>query len=97
MSGFVVSPKAQADLDQIWDYTVKTWGADQAQNYIGIIRDVVNGLANGTKTSQTIDSIRPGYRKALAGSHLLFFKIDDAGTINIVRILHSRMDTERHL
>lgn len=96
-SGFVLSPKAQTDLNQIWDYTMQKWGAGQAQTYIGIIRDAVHGLAAGTKPSQPIDDIRPGYRKAPAGSHVLFFKIEDTGTINIVRILHSRMDTEQHL
>lgn len=97
MSGFILSPKAQADLDQIWDYTLKKWGGDQAQAYIYLIRDAVQGLATGTKPSQPIDDIRPGYRKALAGSHLIFFRIEDTGTVNIVRILHQRMDTQQHL
>ena len=27
---FVLSPAAQADLTDIWDYTVETWGVEQA-------------------------------------------------------------------
>ena len=96
-SGFVFSPKAQDDLGAIWDYTIQRWGADQAERYVRDIHNVVLGLADGTKPSQPIDDIRAGYRKALIGAHLLLFRIEDTGVINIVRILHSRMDAERHL
>ncbi len=72
-------------------------GRGSGANLYWYIRDVVHGLAAGTKPSQPINDIRPGYRKAPAGSHVLFFKVEDTGTINIIRILHSRMDTERHL
>ncbi|MFQ8432040.1 type II toxin-antitoxin system RelE/ParE family toxin [Amaricoccus sp. W119] len=30
MRGFVLSPAAQADLDEIWDYTAERWGQEQA-------------------------------------------------------------------
>jgi toxin ParE1/3/4 len=42
------------------------------------------------------DEIRPGYRKYPAGSHVLFYRLLPDG-IDIVRILHRRMDFERHL
>jgi plasmid stabilization system protein ParE len=28
---FVLSPRAQTDLDDIWDYTADRWGLDQAE------------------------------------------------------------------
>ena len=31
---FVLKPRAQADLDEIWDYTVDRWGIDQAETYL---------------------------------------------------------------
>lgn len=95
--GFVFSPKAQDDLGAIWDYTVQQWGVDQAERYIRDIQDAIWELVAGTKPSQPIEDIRAGYRKALIGVHLLLFRVEDTGIINIVRILHSRMDTERHL
>ena len=27
-------PKARSDIDTIWDYTVKTWGVQQARSYL---------------------------------------------------------------
>jgi plasmid stabilization system protein ParE len=29
MSRFTLSPRAQADLDEIWDYIVKYWGVEK--------------------------------------------------------------------
>ena len=34
MSRYLLSPAAQADLEQIWDYTRDRWGVDQAEEYL---------------------------------------------------------------
>jgi len=96
MSGFILSPAAQTDVDHIWDYTAANWNIDQAERYIGDIRDTCRALAAGEKVSRAVD-IREGYRKISVGSHILFFRITDAGLIFIVRILHQSMDANRHL
>lgn len=96
MTGFLLSPAAQADLDEIWDYTAQRWNVDQAETYINALRDACHDLAAGKRVSRLAD-IREGYRKLLVGSHVLFFKQSDAGQIVIVRILHQRMDTDKHL
>ena len=30
---FVLSPRAESDLDEIWDYTAERWGLDQTETY----------------------------------------------------------------
>lgn len=97
MSGYLLSPAAQADLGQIWDYTAARWGADQADRYILAIRDAFQALADGRRQGRAIDAVRPGYRKMAIGSHFLFFRISGAGLIDVVRILHQRMDVPAHL
>jgi toxin ParE1/3/4 len=42
MSGYVLSPRAQADLDEIWEYTAERWDEDQANRYILDIRDAIS-------------------------------------------------------
>jgi toxin ParE1/3/4 len=42
------------------------------------------------------DDLRPGYRKYLVGSHVLFYRVTNTDVV-VVRILHQRMDVERHL
>jgi toxin ParE1/3/4 len=97
MTGYLLSPAAQADLAGIWDYTVRHWGEAQADRYILAIRDACAALAEGRRKGQPIDIIRPGYRKLAVGSHVLFFRITDAGQIDVMRILHQRMDVAARL
>jgi toxin ParE1/3/4 len=90
-----LTPLAEADLEDIWLYTVKTWSVEQAESYhAGIIAAFV-GLANGTKVGQSLD-VRAGYLKYAVGSHLVFFRLSDP-TVDVIRILHQRMDVSLHL
>ena len=65
----------------------------------------IEGLVGGSKRGRAIDDIRgraiddirPGYRKLPVASHFLFYRIADAGTIDIIRILHQRMDAASRL
>jgi toxin ParE1/3/4 len=96
MSGYVLSPRAQADLDEIWDYTAEHWDTDQADRYIREIQRAIEIVASDPQRGRPCDHIRPGYRRYPAVSHILFFRVVPGG-IDIVRILHQRMDFERHL
>lgn len=96
MTGFILTPAAQADIDEIWTYTAERWGEDQAESYLLGIRDACVELAAGKRTSRPVD-IRDGYRKAFVGSHVLYFRGRDSAGIVVVRILHKRMDAARHL
>ena len=96
MTGYILSPAAQADVDGIWDYTAEKWGVDQAESYTQDIGDACRELAVGSRSSRPVD-IRSGYRKALVGLHVLFFKTEDTGRIVIMRVLHQSMDAGRHM
>ena len=96
MSRYVLSPRAQADLDEIWNYTAEHWNEEQADRYILEIRRAIEIVARDSRRGRSCDQIRPGYRQYLAGSHILFFRTV-AGEIDIVRILNQSMDFERHL
>ena len=97
MKGYVLSPEAQADLSQIWDYSARNWGEEQADRYILGIRHACEKLADGSRQGREIDDIRPGYRKLPVASHFLFYRITDAGLIDVIRILRRRMDVASRL
>ncbi len=97
MNGYRLSRKAVADLSGIWDYTAERWGIEQAERYAEGIRDTCEALASGQQCGQDARHVRPGYRRQLAGAHVLFFRVLDDGCIDVVRILHQRMDAGRHL
>ena len=96
MTSLIFSPAAQADIDGIYDYTADNWGTTQAERYVGEIRDACLSVAKGGKRSQKVDHIRRGYRRLTVGSHFIFYKSSSAG-IEIVRVIHQRMDAERQL
>lgn len=96
MRGFILSPAAQADIDGIWDYTAQRWGEEQAARYLRGLRDVCRELADGTRSGRPVD-IRPGYHRCPSGAHVLYFRTADDGQIVIIRVLHQRMDVNRHL
>lgn len=97
MKGYLLSPAAQADLNQIWNYSARHWGREQADRYIFRIRDACEALADGRRQGRAIDDIRPGYGKLAVASHFLFYRITDAGLIDVIRILHQRMDVASRL
>jgi toxin ParE1/3/4 len=97
MSGFLLSPAARADLTEIWDYTAGRWGIDQAERYIRALTTACEELADQRRTGRAIDDVRAGYFKLSVGSHFLCYRHTDAGVIDVVRILHQRMDVPEHL
>lgn len=95
MKRYRLSHRAKADLDDIWDYSQEKWGADQAAAYHRQIRDALDMIAEQPELGWADDSIRTGYRRRSAGSHVIFYRI--VGAIEIIRILHQNMDPKNHL
>jgi toxin ParE1/3/4 len=93
---YVLSPRAQTDLDEIWAYTEDHWGLDQAETYTRDIWQRIEDVAERPTIGQDCSDIRAGYYKISCGSHFLFYRLIAQG-IDIVRILHERMDFERHI
>lgn len=86
-----LSPAAQSDIADIWDFTAERWSVDQAEHYVSRIRDGLEDLAAGRRSSRTADHIWPGYRACIVGSHIAYFRID-ADNLVVIRILHQSMD-----
>ena len=91
----LLSPRAKADLEEIWLFTYRNWSIEQADGYHAAILDAFDGLATGSKTGRIVD-IRDGYFKYAVGSHLVFYRLTERELI-VVRVLHQRMDVGRHL
>ena len=96
MAEFRLSPKAQGDLDQIFDYTVARWGLAQALHYLDHLEDACAILAASPNQAQNCDDISAGYRRRGVERHVIYFREADYG-IAVVRILHQRMNAIRHL
>lgn len=70
----------------------------QAETYIGEIRAAVERVAEDPRRGRTRDEIRETYLSYSVVSHVLFYRVNDAaGVVEIIRILHQRMDLGHHL
>ena len=96
MRSWVLSPRARTDLDEIWDWSVAHWGEERAERYIRDLFEVIALAAADPRRGRSRDDIRAGYRSIIAGSHVIFYRTARAG-IDVVRILHARMDFRRHV
>ena len=91
-----LSPLAEADIDEIWDYSEERWGRLQADRYVRDLDATYAGIAEGRVPSLSAEDIRSGYRKAACGSHVIYFR-SVGEDVEVVRILHQSMDVGRHL
>jgi toxin ParE1/3/4 len=91
-----LTPAAQRDLSAIWDYTLERWDARQAETYIYEIRAAIERIADDPLRGRACDDIRAGYRRYGIGSHLVFY-VENAGGVDVIRIIHQRMDPTLHL
>lgn len=96
MSRYRLTPAAQRDLSSIWDYTEERWDALQAETYAIEIQAAIERIADRPDRGRPCDEVRTGYRRYAVGSHLVFY-VDTGSGIDVIRILHQRMDPTRHL
>ena len=97
MSRVLLSPNAKVDLSQVWDYTYAEWSAEQAEKFFREMWPTIEEQSSDFTKSVDISDVRKGYRKVRSGSHVIFFKVAQGGILDVVRILHQKMDFDRHL
>jgi plasmid stabilization system protein ParE len=91
----VWSARARGDLREIRAYSVGNWGSRIAAAYLVSLRDAAQLAARNPKRARLV---RGRVRYLRIRSHYLLLIVDpDAGRVTIARVLHERMDIERHL
>lgn len=97
MSNFRLTTKAKADLLHIGRITQRRWGKRQRNKYLRELDIAFNYLAENPEAGPGCDDVMVGYRKHPRGSHLIYYNVSSAGSVDIIRILHKRMDVITHL
>jgi len=82
---------ARRDLEQIWLDTADQRGADQAEKYVTEIEATVTRLSDFPERGTKIRTNVGTFRKMASGRHLVFYLVGQ-DEIDVVRILHQRMD-----
>lgn len=97
MSEYVISEKAIEDINNIWIYTAENWSVAQADRYYNLIYDEIEYIVNNFDMARDFGKIRKSYKCSKVKSHLIFFKKNKMNEIEVVRVLHERMDIESRL
>ena len=96
MPRFHLSLKAVSDISNIARYTIERFGVEQARTYRDSIISCFQSLAENPGIGRKTDYIRDGYRRFDHRSHVIFYK-NYGEDILIIRVLHKRMNSPRHL
>ena len=92
-----ISKQAIADLNDIWIYTLHKWTKKQADRYYDLIIGEIEFVADNFMTGKSAELTRKNYRVTKIKSHLIFYRKVDNGIVEIVRVLHQRMDIKKRL
>lgn len=92
-----IRQEAINDLNKIWVFTFHNWSREQADRYYNLIIAEIEFIADNFMSGKSVEHIRKGYRVTKIQSHLIFYRKVENETVEIVRILHQRMDIKKRL
>jgi toxin ParE1/3/4 len=96
MGDFRLTSRAESDLTEIADYTIETFGIEQARRYRDALESCFQMIADNPKLGRSADRFAPKLRCYDHQSHVVFYMIEAQRAL-IVRILHESRDFEQHL
>lgn len=94
LSEYRLSEEADKDIENIFDYTLETFGIDQAVKYLTDLESVLSGLPLNPEMGKARSEIKIGLRSFPYVSHVVFYRILP-DHIRIVRVLHASRDVPK--
>ena len=86
MTEYRLSNAAKEDLIRIHHFGVKTFGVIQADTYFDAFFDYFEIIADNPGAFESVDYIKPGYRRCPCGSDTIYYRIND-NTVEIMAIV----------
>ena len=96
MTRLFVTPQAEKDLADIFQYTFTNWGILQAERYQDDLFHGMEIILDNNKIGKQYPYSSIKYRKLHINRHLIFYRIENE-TCLIVRVLHDNMDLRYQL
>ena len=97
MAKVILRQKAIIDLNDIWDYTFEKWSEKQADKYYATIKLTCHGIGENPDAGKEYGGISKDLLGLKTQKHIIFYKLISVDRIEIVRILHERMDLKNRL
>lgn len=97
MAKVILRQEAIDDLNKIWNYTFENWSEMQADKYYAMLKLSCLEIGVNPEIGKEYDGINKNLLGLHSGRHILFYQITDKYEIEIIRILHERMDLKNRL
>ncbi len=95
---YKISNEAKNDIEEIWLYTFQKWSLKQADRYLNLIINQIEYISENPNSGIDFSDVRKGYFKSRIQSHFIFYKLNNVKKeVEIIRILHQKMDIENRL
>jgi toxin ParE1/3/4 len=91
-----LSGKARADLDDISDYSLRTFGVARAIAYLDTLDHAFRRLLSFPEIGAVHSTVQPPVRSLPCGQHRIFYDVIGERIV-VQRILHKAMDVEQHI
>ncbi|WET02152.1 type II toxin-antitoxin system RelE/ParE family toxin [Flavobacterium sp. YJ01] len=92
MAKYYLTNKAVEDLADIWNYTFEEWSEKQADKYYLLLLDSCQEVAENPNLGKKYDNVTEKLLGYKSNEHILFYRIISKQEIEIIRVLHGRMD-----
>ncbi len=96
MLKLVISPAAQQDLRDIYQFGLQTWGRLQSSDYLDHLKARFIALTSQPRIAVERPELAQNIRSLPVKSHVVFYRLQ-TNQLEIVRVLHRRQDPNRHL
>ena len=97
MAKYVLSRQAIKDLTEIWMYTCSTWSDIQADKYYELLTGAFVPISNNPDLGKSYVDLSIGLLGMRVGHHIIFVRQSKENQIQIIRVLHVRMDLNRNI
>lgn len=97
MAKYFLSNKAIEDLSKIWDYTYEVWSENQADKYYELLNDSCKEISENPKVGKNCIEISDEIWGFRANKHVIFYRIIKLNEIEVLRIVHERMDLKNRI
>ena len=90
MNRYSVSPRARADLDEIWTYIARD-NRQAANRMLRRLTDKFAMVSRQPEIGELRGDLHPGFRTVLLGSYVIYYTIE-AKHVRSMRVLHAARD-----
>jgi toxin ParE1/3/4 len=97
MASYIFSYKAIDDLTEIWDYTLVVWSEEQADKYYLEFINSCAEISENPKLGTIYSEIDEGILGFKSNRHIIFYRTNTSGIVEIIRVLPEKMDLKSRL